>query len=290
MRGARVSPSGTMHDGPDGFQISAGSGGDGYPVAVAFGDTNYLAVWGGASLRGALVTKDGLVSSEFPISGRSSAQQEPSLAFDGTNYMVVWRDTVGQNYDDADIYAARVSAVGTVLDPQGIPVSTATSKQSVPKIAYDGTNYFAVWLDSRNSGYPSYKDIYGARITPDGVLLDGPSRTGGFAINTNRYSDNENMGASLIFDGSNYFVVWNVYSYVCRNPAGIFGARVSSSGVLIDGPSEGMGIVLSGSPPNCSSYGGANIVFSGQNSLLTWVWSRTGTAPPAIEGVLIDPL
>jgi hypothetical protein len=61
----------------------------------------------------------------------------PAVAFDGTNYLVVWQDGRGTYYD---IYGARVSRAGVVLDPGGFAISTATREQRMPAVAFDGTN------------------------------------------------------------------------------------------------------------------------------------------------------
>ena len=60
----------------------------------------------------------------FPISNAPSSQWGPHIAFDGTNAFVVWSDGRSGN---GDIYGARVSQAGTVLDPQGIAVSLKRS-------------------------------------------------------------------------------------------------------------------------------------------------------------------
>ena len=86
-----------------------------------------------------------------------------------------------------------------------------------------------------------------ARMNPDGTLLYGPSDTGGIAINA---SKNGGGSPSVAFDGTNYFVVWTVASFSNNPPAGIFAARVSTDGGLIDGPSTGTGISISGLPPS----------------------------------------
>src|SRR5262245_31041279 len=77
--------------------------------------------------------------------GRTLPGATPSVAFDGSNYFVVWADSRGQG----DIYGARVTPAGQVLDVGGIAVSTESHDQSNPEVAFDGTNYFVVWTDTR---------------------------------------------------------------------------------------------------------------------------------------------
>ena len=82
--------------------------------------------------------------SRRPAMGHRGLQWAPELAFDGTNHLVVWMDERSGNWD---IYGARVSPAGTVLDPGGIPISTAALGQASPAVAFDGTNYLVVWTD-----------------------------------------------------------------------------------------------------------------------------------------------
>jgi hypothetical protein len=97
----------------------------------------------------------------IPISTAASGQEYPSVAYDGANYLVVWDD------HRSGICGARVSPAGSVLDPAGIPISALTD--GAPKVTFDGTNYVIVWDDFRGS---SSADIYGARVTPAGTVLD----------------------------------------------------------------------------------------------------------------------
>lgn len=83
-----------------------------------------------------------LVHAEFIICNERDIQYGPSIGFDGTNFLVSWtdgRDSLEQ------IYAARVSTSGTVLDPGGFPVLPEADEQISANIAYDGTNYLIVW-------------------------------------------------------------------------------------------------------------------------------------------------
>src|SRR5207249_4443249 len=121
-------------------------------------------------------------------------QEKPSVAFDGTNYLVVWQDRRGDAYD---IYGARVSQAGTVLDPAGIAIATGALGQFTPSVAFDGTNYLVVWVGCVGC---SPRTISGARVNKAGVVLD----PAGIAISTAAVS--EFAAPSVTFDGSNYLV------------------------------------------------------------------------------------
>ena len=64
----------------------------------------------------------------------------PAVAFDGTNYLVVYSD--GRNA--LQVWGARVTTGGTVLDPNGFQISS-TAYSSTPAIAYGGGKYLVTW-------------------------------------------------------------------------------------------------------------------------------------------------
>jgi hypothetical protein len=95
-------------------------------------------------------------------------QWYPAVAFDGANWLVAWEDD--RDGDSVmDVYGARVSPAGVVLEPNGIPISTSDMDQYSPAVASDGANWLVAWTDLR-SGQEA--DIYGARVTPAGAVLD----------------------------------------------------------------------------------------------------------------------
>jgi len=154
------------------------------------------------------------------VSTAAGDQTHPALAFDGTNYVVVWQDL---RSGTADIYGARVATDGTVLDGTGFAVSTATGAQEWPAVAFDGTNYLAVWQDKR--GGP-YADIYGARVAKDGSVVDAA----GIAIST---AANEQLAPSLDFDGWKYLVAWQDKRSAATSPD-IYGAKLDRAGTVLD--------------------------------------------------------
>ena len=255
--GARVSPSGSVLD-PNGIAISSAS--NGYSPALAFDGTNYLVVWeGGARLSGARVTPAGTVLDRFAISAGPGSQGSPVLAFDGMNYLVAWSDcrppTCVEPSFYRDIYGTRVTPGGTVLDPQGIPISTQFSDERQPAISFDGTNYLLAWV----SGISDDSRINGARVTPAGNVLD-PS---GIAIATTPFKGSP----TLAFDGTNYLVAWEYYA---AGDSQIYGARVTPAGTVLD---------PDGNPISTAPYAQSRpaLAFDGTNYMVAWADNRSST-------------
>jgi hypothetical protein len=290
IAGTLVSPSGTVNNGLEGFSIISDVSD---APDVAFDGSNYLVVSAKYNdntlhdIYGARVNTDGHVLGEFLIFSAQGGQVMSSIAFDGSNYLVIWSDTrsgspVGP---DADIYGARVAPTGTVLDPEGIPISTAQGAQEWPRIIFDGKNYFAVWEDTRNGPevFPPVLDIFGTRITPAGVVLDGNTDTGGIAINTHPLPQQHPIAS---FDGKNYVVAWEM-SFFYDPPVGIYAARVSTDGFLLDGPPDAGGILISQPSAYASIFDWPNLFSSNKNLLLNW--NNNSLEGEDILGVLISP-
>ncbi len=177
--------------------------------AIVWGGGNYLVVWEEylsnyyslfeENIYCARVSPDGeiLDSVRIPVSTAPEDQYEPSAAYDGTNYFVVWHDTRAGNYD---IYGARVTLYGEVIDPEGIPICTTAHDEVAPSIAWDGTNYLVVWYGMQAGD--STVSIYGARVTPQGEVLDTDPI---FISNDTLHS---NYCPDVAWDGTNYLVVW----------------------------------------------------------------------------------
>src|SRR6266545_1234335 len=251
-----------------------------YAAALAFDGTNYLVAWqdgrsGAGDIYGARVSPAGAVLDPdgIAISTAAGDQEWPALAFDGTNYLVAWQD--GRSGAGEDIYGARVSPAGAVLDPGGIAISTAPGVQQYPALAFDGTSYFVAWQDGRSG---AGDDIYGARVSPAGAVLD----PGGIAIST--AADDQGVPA-LAFEGTNYLVAWGDWR---SGQIDIYGARVSPAGAVLD-PG---GIAFSTAPIHQTSPA---LAFDGTNYLVAWADGRSGTewdiygARVSPAGAVLDP-
>lgn len=142
----------------------------GVDASVASNGTDFLIAFrtgaaGAYDVSAQRVSGAGVVLDASPlvVSGAANAQQHPSVASDGTGYLVVWDD--GRSAT-TDIYGARVTSAGAVTDSSGLAIATETGAQINPSVAWDGTEYVAIWDDHRGAT----SDIYGTRVFNTGVV------------------------------------------------------------------------------------------------------------------------
>jgi hypothetical protein len=217
----RVSGDGTVLD-PAGIAISTGAD-DSTSLAVWSNGTDFLVAWRASGIKGARVSAAGNVldPAGIAISGTAAGNPKaPAVTWNGTDFLVVWEDSrLDQNYLVSDIFGARVSPAGAVLDPAGIPISTAANNQTAPALAWNGTNFLVVWQDSRSGS----NDIYGARVNGAGGVVD----PAGVAISIAANGQIEPAVASW---NDHFLVVWQ--DRRSGTNYDIYGTEVSASGTL----------------------------------------------------------
>lgn len=251
-----VSQSGTLV----GQRISVGRTGN--IPHVAFDGTNYLMVWSddpdlqNEDVYGQLISPSGsLIGLPFPIS-QAPGQQEVAglyaLAYDGTNYLVVWLDFSGGE-NNREVRGQLVSRTGALVGPE-IPLVTVGENFDDLAVAFDGTDYLLVWLERRTG--PELWDLKGRFVTKAGVPLDP------FVI-SEAPSDRQNP-VGLAFDGANYLVAWS-------GDRDIYGRMVSPSGTPL--ASE-----LTISARRSGNQIAPFVAFGGNNYLVTW--TDAGGASP----------
>lgn len=205
--------------------------------SVAFDGHSFLVVWdegesfSDTNIRGARVSRSGALmdASSLPIAVQEGRQAQPSVASDGDGFLVVWEDGRASNVsgDISDVYGARVSSSGTVLDPAGFLIAGTPATEQVPSVTSAGGQYFVAWqyFGVSSPGGPEEEGIRGARVAETGAVLDSP----GLLIGAGpAFVD----PPALSFDGANVLVAW------AQGPefegAAIVAARVSGSGALLD--------------------------------------------------------
>lgn len=188
------------------------------------------------------------------ISSANDVQTMPEVAFGSDNYMVVWSDTrIGGGFN---IYGARVSPAGTVLDPDGILIGRDSDDgQYEPSIAYAGTRFLVVWVY-----YSQPFAVVGRFVNCDGTLGD--------TVRIATTAD-EGYRTSVCFDGTNFLVVWTQYPQI------LMGQFVSGGGNLIGGPftiATGVTTLGSGSLSFDGTY--YTVVYTVRNIDIFEVWAR----------------
>ena len=257
----------------------ADTGSDNYDIA--FDGTNYLLVYSdprylmgsGTRLMGQRISTNGNVldgPSGFLID--EGANYYPRVAFDGTNYLVVWENgSMG-----GDINGARISTEGSVLNT--FPIYDEHSGDIMAgwiryksAIAFDGSNYLVVWSEYRSSSDPfnpyRIRDIYGVRVSPGGTVLDAS------AIPICAASGDQ-VSPEISFDGNNYMVIWvdgrNSTSSTIKFD--IYGSRIATDGTILD--PEGIEIKTGDHlyfPHSQFTYSSRPYIdFDGTNYLISW--------------------
>ena len=282
--GARLTRQMSMLD-TAGISISSsrGAANTQHDPSTAFDGSNFLVAWAdnrnmaGAiyaarvSLGGANLDPEGI-----PICTLAFQRGYPSVAFDGTNYLVTWAD--GRRSDSADIYGTRVTRGGSVLDPQGIPLVVGGDAHSFPTAAFNGTNYLLVWDDISDSGMCS---IRCARVSPAGQMLDpGDTLCTAWSAWTPVVAAN----------GTNWLVAWHDWRSE-MNP-GVYGARITSAGQVLD--SGGFTIGAAEEGEDCAS-----LASDGTNYLAVWQrfdgsmfdmrGARISTAGVLLDSFMVQP-
>ncbi len=284
----RVSPAGTLIDTTPINLVTVGVGYSSITSkGFAFGSTNSLLAYSEFNnttnqheLHGVLVNPNGTIAASFPIA-TNSTNLNPAVSFDGTNFFVAWMQLPTSGATVGSIYGVRVSATGSVLDTTPIAISTGPNGQSSPSVAFDGTNYLVAWLDMRNQT----TDIYGARITIAGVLLDGTSASAGFAINAG--GTISRSAPSVAFSGAEYLVTWT--GYANSGSPGVQAARVSTAGTLPSG--NNMTISVSGPPLAATNSQLTNPVMASgpQHAAVVWFDNQNTTSAKLLVGAPFSP-
>ncbi|MFW5875241.1 MAG: hypothetical protein ACOCXM_00760, partial [Myxococcota bacterium] len=290
--GSRVATDGTVLD-PSGVALSNAPDVQRLPAVGSTG-SGWLVAWTDARLSGTgdfdvhatRVSSTGAVldPSGFSVSAETGHQAVPAIASEGTEYLVVWEDRRDSSSNGWDVYGARVSTDGAVIDPAGVPISDEqSSDQMLPTVAWDGTQYLTTWDDARND-CSAPCDVYAARVATDGTVVD----TAGFPVVTFGGDQRMNDVAST---GSGSLVVWADNRESETQPSDIYAARVASDGSVME--ADGFPVSLQA---NVQSFGAT--ASNGVDYLVVWSDFRNFT-PDLLDvygvrvspdGTVLDPL
>lgn len=238
-------------------------------VAVASSGAGYLVVWedlrdegvSHSDIYGQLVSATGvLVGDDFRISGPLATAEEkaPAVAWNGSEYLVVWEDTRNTAERQTDIYGRRVSAAGVALESDfRITGAGALGSEDSPAVAWSGTEYLVAWEDTRNTAERK-TDIYGRRVSAAG----DPEGTD-FRISGTNALDQEYQPA-VVWGGTEYLVIWEDSRDTATRGTDVRGRRVSAAG-----EPEGKDFRISGTSADADDKV-PQVAWSGTEYLVVW--------------------
>lgn len=220
---------------------------------AAFDGTNYLVSLESdtqtAAVAAQMMSSTGTRVGDVISLGQAGQSCCSAIAFDGTNYLMIWEWDQGIKNSGTPfmIYGQFISTSGV---PVGQPFAMTTAgiwQDGVKMLAYGGGKYLLVYtriIDSKNT---NNRYVAGRIISPDGSMG-----------NEFRISDGLGASASMAFDGTNFFVVWQESSqdYEVR------GRFISPSGTPGQEISVNASLASSDNPPS--------VAFDGTNYLVAW--------------------
>ena len=180
--GVIVKPDGTTGAGEP-FPIATDDSTHLFP-AIAFDGSNFLVSWqqhtsSGATAASILATRispsgASVDASPLLVAATANGQYQPSVAFDGTNYLVAWQD-LRTNPNVAEIFGARVAPGATLAlidgpaTSGGFAIATGgTAPRTAPRVAFDGSEYLVVWTSSGYAGNGA-QGVQATRVTTAGA-------------------------------------------------------------------------------------------------------------------------
>ncbi|MDD5177284.1 MAG: fibronectin type III domain-containing protein [Sterolibacterium sp.] len=218
----------------------------------------------------ALVAAPTIVNAEvtFPIANTSRLENSFGAAFDGTNFLVSIADkpTPDPDNNNQSTTAQLVSKTGALVGSRILTGATAGAGSSA--VAFDGTNYLLAFEQFTPSVTGDY--ISGLFINPSGALVGPPFN---ILSVTDVTATGRKMGVfnGLIFDGTNYFVVWDNSGGTSNgDTTHIFGQFITPSGAKL-GPVVTISNAAHGQK-------GPAIAFDGTNILAAWADGRNQSA------------
>jgi hypothetical protein len=207
-------------------------------AAVAAADgAGYLVVWEddrnattrGSDIYGRPLSATGVPAGpEVRLSGPNALTDEfdPGLAWNGSEFLVVWEDRRKMSTRGSEIYGRRLSATGVPAGPDfRVSGLGATGDEYTPAVAWNGTEYLVVWQDGRHI-YTRGQDLYGRRVSAAGIPIGGDFRISGPGATLSEEDP------ALAWSGSGYLVVWADYRNLATRGGDVFGQLLAADGSL----------------------------------------------------------
>jgi hypothetical protein len=276
LYGTFVDPSGIVNP-VDGFQISYGYNGQ-FDGKAASDGSNYMVIWCDTrnenlihwDIYASKINQQGIVQQQnpTPIVTDEKEVENPAIEFNGIDYLIAWDSRDG-------LRGARVDPDGNLIGDDFFITSLQNLSNSPFDIASDGQNWLIVFCDDRDDNQfdTILCDIYGVIVNADGTIKP----PGDLTLLSHVGNQKEPY---VIFDGTDYVVVYVDYRNDYPDMEDIYGFRVTPEGNVID--TDGVEIVDN----DILVMYDPVLSFDSTNYLLCWVESAfSGDLQQDIKGL-----
>jgi len=177
------------------FRISDGNGSE---ASVGTDGSNFIVAWRedqyDTEVRARIIGSNGTMGTEFSLNASAYRSDNPvAIAFDGTNYLVVWHEEV--DTEKWLIYAQKVSITGALVgNPIGI-ATDSTRHQLASSVACGGEQCLVTWIDMTDN---ANWNIYGQYLSLDGTLAGSP-----IVIN----AESGNQAGGIFYQNGKYMAI-----------------------------------------------------------------------------------
>jgi hypothetical protein len=194
------------------------------------------------------------------------ALANPSAAWNGTHYLIVWEATLEGR---GQIYGRRMLPDGTIVDPAPIPIMAGIT----PDVAALGSTFLVVGTDAPDD--PHLRSTFGIRVASDGTVLAPRSKIG----------TNFDVRPAVAPFGARWLVVWE-QNVTHNNPrSSIVGAFVDPDGV----PNGVFGISDGGfdDAPDLATAAETALVVWSEHDIFGRRIQQDGTLLDTAKGILV---
>jgi hypothetical protein len=213
------------------------------------------------------------IGSELVLSSRAADEEEdPVPSWNGQRFLVVWQST---RRGPSDVYGTWVSPDHTVAPRDGFPIGQGPSDTLFPDVTWGGDVHLVLWQDLRSR---RNWEIYGARVRPDGTVLEPEGLAIGVGSGNRRHP-------RVAWSGRVFLAVWMQE----RSGAGwdIVAARIAPDGKVLDPE----GLVVGGGDQDQTRPA---VAWNGRTFVVAWMDARRGETDISAarvddEGRVLDP-
>ncbi|MBN2029685.1 T9SS type A sorting domain-containing protein [bacterium] len=195
--------------------------------SLIYGDVSYFVIYEDTLttpnherlIYGKFISKIGVVGNAIQISD-SEGYLDGDIAFDGTNYLAVWR---GGGYNSPFVYGQFINKTGAVVGNNFIIDSSPDYSDNPVSAGFDGTRYLVCFEDEVDTTSDIWH-LYGRFVTPAGIVEEKMTVSD---IGNNHF-------CNLSFDGSHYLITYMNFVNILSNQVYCKGRYFNPSGIPLE--------------------------------------------------------